>query len=245
MLSQVQKVPNAVNFNLSDSRLAHPVDCMNRVIALGGGPFCFASAEGIRHSLRWIECAIIITALATITILSATGILPTGYLIASIGSVCLLSANIIIGFILKTILNRGDDSDSEYKKDILKASLFYTAVLIPFLEEALFRGSLQKVCQSILEKIIVGSAIVILGFPFSMAALGAIFIASAIFGAMHYFNPHKNSDIQAIVTTIDGIFWGILFYQYGLPAAILAHCVNNCIVMTCENLFGRNSLKNH
>lgn len=190
--------------------------------------------------------ALLITAIATAVILSLAGILSSGLLVAAIVAPCVYGINQLLARLMNWILAEADKPKtnapsellnseplalSTYAKKMVNMTPFTMAVMCPAAEEVLFRGVLQDGCQLVLEKMGLIAGISILGLPFSLGALGAILIASIAFGAIHYSNEHSGADRQAILSTVSGISYGVLNYYYGLPAAFLAHCINNLI---CE-----------
>jgi membrane protease YdiL (CAAX protease family) len=203
----------------------------------------FASLEGLKRKILTMDCIpdnvqrwTIIGVIATTVILSLAGILSQGYFIAAIGAVCLLSINALVASLAIFCLNRSKpEKENEYKMRLDQLTPFALTVAIPFVEEVIFRLTLQSGCQLMLEQFVASSAITILGFSFSTAALGSILISSLVFGACHYSNKHENSDIQAIIASIMGIFLGAMFYQFGFFASLLAHTVNNTLVFSLGN----------
>ncbi len=138
--------------------------------------------------------------------------------------------------ILKVCNLLADDDDSEYEKDILKYPLFGT-LGAPIVEEGIFRGLLQPLATRAILFIVPAAAAAFLGTGLSIAVVVSIVATAAIFGFVHVFNDHKNSHIQAFAARLGGVAYGVVAAQFGLPAAIAAHIVNNTIAISLAKLF--------
>jgi membrane protease YdiL (CAAX protease family) len=114
---------------------------------------------------------------------------------------------------------------------LLAENALITCVAVPIVEEILFRGILQSGIQKLFE-ISISSSMVALPFtgPISTVTLATIFVASTIFGAVHVFNDHKFSYLQAIHAFIGGFAGGFMMTTVGLKAACAAHIVNNSAI---------------
>ena len=69
----------------------------------------------------------------------------------------------------------------------------------------------------------------LLGPHFTIAATVSIVATGVFFGAIHYFNKHKNAGAQAISASLGGIVLGALNVQFGIGAAFAAHIANNTL----------------
>lgn len=124
-----------------------------------------------------------------------------------------------------------EDRDSEYEKMLSDNPLLAT-LAAPFLEEGFFRGFLQPLVMRSIVILVPAAAAAFLGTSFTIASTVSIVATAALFGIAHIFNDHKNSHIQAALATVGGVLYGITAAQFGLPAAIAAHIINNTLAMT-------------
>jgi membrane protease YdiL (CAAX protease family) len=122
------------------------------------------------------------------------------------------------------------DENNKYNEWISN-HLFFGAVGAPILEEILFRGCLQPLTTKAILWLVPAASATIMSLNLSVAVVVSVVAIGAIFGFVHYFNDHKNSHIQAVVTGIAGIALGLTAAYLGLPAAIGAHMLNNTIAM--------------
>lgn len=127
-----------------------------------------------------------------------------------------------------------EDSENEPKSAYFKSleeNFFDTAVFGPIAEEGIFRGIVQPLLTRAILIIVPAAAGIAFG-PFTIATTVSVVVSGIFFGAVHYFNDHKDSDIQAVKASVSGIVLGFLSAQFGIGAAIAAHIVNNTIVST-------------
>lgn len=187
--------------------------------------------ENASNPMNWLYLVPTIGVLA-LGVLFAPSTVPIGIGVGA--GVFVLSAVTLI--VLKVCNLVADDPDSEYEKDIIKFPLSAT-LLAPFLEEGIFRGLLQPLATRAILFIVPAAAAAFLGTGLSIAVTVSIVGTAAIFGFVHVFNDHKNSHIQAFSCTLAGIAFGVVAAQFGLPAAIAAHIVNNTIAISLAKLF--------
>jgi membrane protease YdiL (CAAX protease family) len=127
------------------------------------------------------------------------------------------------------ILKSSEDKNSEYEKHIHK-SLLEVALFGPIAEEGLFRGFMQPLLTRSIQILVPAAATaVFLGTGMGVATAVSIAVTAVVFGGIHYFNPHKDSHIQAVAATVSGVVMGVLAAQFGIGAAIAAHVANNTI----------------
>src|SRR5579872_2362088 len=107
---------------------------------------------------------------------------------------------------------------------------------MPIVEEGLFRGILQPLTTHAILFVAPTAAAAFAATSLSIAAAVSIVATGVIFGLAHLFNSHKNAHIQAITAIFSGIGWGIARAQFGLPAVMAAHIVNNTIAVTLLTL---------
>ena len=188
-------------------------------------------SENISNPKNWIYLVPTIGAVALCVFL-APATAPLG--IAA--GVIIFSVNGLVALALKVANLVTEDPDSEYQKTLLEYPLLATLVA-PILEEGFFRGLVQPLAARTILLVAPAAAALYLGTGLSIAVTISIVATAAIFGLAHCFNNHKNSHIQALTATCGGVAFGLLAAQFGLPAAIAAHMVNNTIAMTITKLF--------
>lgn len=187
--------------------------------------------ENASNPMNWLYLVPTIGVLA-LGVIFAPSTVPIGIGIG-VGVFALSTVTMII---LKVCNLLADDDDSEYEKDILKYPLFGT-LGAPIVEEGIFRGLLQPLATRAILFIVPAAAAAFLGTGLSIAVVVSIVATAAIFGFVHVFNDHKNSHIQAFAATLGGVAFGVVAAQFGLPAAIAAHIVNNTIAISLAKLF--------
>ncbi len=168
---------------------------------------------------------IIISAIALSILASSQDYLPGELIVAAKmlpiqmgGSMLLAGALLYFGF---------KPADQEYADALASVSPFFVSVAGPLVEELQFRIILQNTSEWLITKMMPA---------FSYTALASIFIASSLFGSMHYFNSSKGHLTQAIVACFPGMVLGNLYYQYGFAASFFAHCMNNFIAEALVSL---------
>jgi membrane protease YdiL (CAAX protease family) len=190
-----------------------------------------AIKENASNPMNWLYLVPTIGVLA-LGVIFAPSTVPIGIGVG-VGVFAVTALTLII---LKVCNLVAEDDDSEFEKDVLKYPLFGT-LGAPFLEEGIFRGLLQPLATRAILFIAPAAAAAFLGTGLSIAVVVSIVGTAAIFGFLHVFNDHKNSHIQAFTCTLQGIAFGVLAAQFGLPAAIAAHVVNNTIALSLAKLF--------
>jgi len=172
------------------------------------------------------------------------------YLIPTIGAVVIgtlfapnfllgMAAGVAIGFtaiiITKALATLGifktEGKNSEYMKQLFAFPLLGT-LIAPVAEELVFRGGIQPLLTRTLIWLVPTTTAIFAGTGLSIAAAVSIVATAAIFGFAHIFNQHQNSHIQAIITAVEGVAFGILAAQFGLGASIAAHLTINTILIT-------------
>jgi membrane protease YdiL (CAAX protease family) len=188
-------------------------------------------SENISDPKNWIYLIPTIGALALCVFLA-----PTTAPIGIAAGVTIFSVNALATLVLKVTNLLAEDPDNEYRKTLLEYPIL-TTLIGPILEEGFFRGLIQPLTtRAILFIAPAAAAALYVGTGLSVAVTISIVATAAIFGLAHAFNEHKNSHIQAVLSTAGGIAFGLLAAQFGLAAAIVAHMVNNTIAMTLTKL---------
>lgn len=127
------------------------------------------------------------------------------------------------------ILQESPEENNEYGKYIRK-SLLAVSLFGPIAEEGIFRGLIQPLGTKSIQILVPAAAAALFGTGLNVATAVSIVATSVLFGAAHYFNPHKNAHIQAVSATLGGLTWGLLSAQFGIGAAIAGHISNNSIL---------------
>lgn len=190
--------------------------------------------------LKWIELSLVITSIAAVIILSSVSLLPAYFLITAKISLIGTIINLLILVSLQTLQtpNNGKEVEVSEEQDMMEKHPLIPCLILPVIEEGIFRGILQAGLQKLFYRIVPFTIIGTLPLP----TLLAIGIASLLFGAAHIPN---NLKWQPLTTTISGVFNGILFYHYGLAAAILKHTMNNTFVTTLQYLLEKEEKQAH
>jgi membrane protease YdiL (CAAX protease family) len=128
-----------------------------------------------------------------------------------------------------------DDRNSEYMKTLFGFPLLAT-FFAPVGEELVFRGAIQPLLTRAIVWLVPAATAAFFGTGLGIATTVSIVATAAIFGFIHTFNKHKNSHIQALVTGVQGIAFGVLAAQFGLGASIAAHMMVNTILFTLGRL---------
>jgi len=137
-------------------------------------------------------------------------------------------AHLIIKIVPVVLFSRGENERSKFSKEIMEENAFDTGVAIPVLEETIFRLGLQTSLRSLFTMTLPSSIVVLpFGIALSSAAIGAILVSSAIFGAVHLSNEHDSVVTQALSAFSGGLVKGYLMEVDGFVAACAAHIVNN------------------
>jgi membrane protease YdiL (CAAX protease family) len=179
------------------------------------------------------QCAMIIAALGITIALSAAGVLPLTILTVAKISVIALGIKVVIAGVVSAYQKKEDEKESAYEKRIKEMHPIAPAVLIPIVEEGIFRGILQGGLYWVLARIVPLATVTLLGIQFSAAALASILIAGSIFGIIHATNGHDLANVQAFVAALSGVFvLGPLYHFYGLWASILDHIMTNTLATT-------------
>jgi membrane protease YdiL (CAAX protease family) len=156
--------------------------------------------------------------------------LPNFGLGLTIGAVDFMITVISFGILSKAgIIKHIDEKNSEYQKHLRK-SLLAVSFFGPIAEEGVFRGLIQPLVTKSIQILVPAATAAVFGTGLSVATVVSIVATSVLFGAAHYFNPHKNSHIQAVSATVSGFVMGILSAQFGIGASIAAHIANNSIM---------------
>jgi len=194
---------------------------------------------------RWLQIAMIVSAIATAVFLSASGILPPAVLFAAkVGLYETVTTMALL--ILHGLVAKKSAKESEYKNTIDQMSPFAIAVAYPIVEEIIFRGIMQGGLTFILNRDMPVATISLLGLQLPLASALAMTIAGASFGYAHLFNKHENSHIQAINTGLSGIFvYGPMYHFYGLPATCFMHIINNTIFSVLIELVRSSKVQAH
>jgi len=177
------------------------------------------------YPLKWLELSLAITIIATVIILSCASILPAYFIFtAQVSLITTILARLIHLLLPQQISNKEKVEEAE---EIAENHPIIPCVLLPVVEEGIFRGILQSGLQSLLTRFIPNTLIWSLTLP----ALLAIGITSVLFGAAHI---PLNNPWQPLTAALNGVVYGLLFYHYGLPSAIFKHMIHNTIIYTLD-----------
>lgn len=184
-------------------------------------------------SPRWAELSIIITGIAAVIVLSYASVLPAYFILTAKISVLstLFTFLLSAAFHVLTKSKENEDptvvNEDSTVKDITE-NPWATCIVLPVVEEGIFRGLIQSGLQHLFFRILPAAIICTLPLP----ALIAMGISGLLFGAAHLSN---NIKWQPIFSGLKGaVVYGPLFYHYGLLATIFAHTLNNTLVTTVK-----------
>ncbi len=148
------------------------------------------------------------------------------------GAVTLSITVLSLGLLVSLGLLKKTDGGA-YLEKIRKMPACATAVFIPILEEAIFRGGLQRGLTELGKQVLTHKVWQLpLGVYLSTASLVAIVATSVLFGAVHALNDHEGASQQAFITGFHGFVMGVLAANYGILASIGAHIINNTLAVT-------------
>jgi membrane protease YdiL (CAAX protease family) len=117
---------------------------------------------------------------------------------------------------------------SKFTDEILQDSAFDSCVLVPIVEEAIFRLGMQTCLQRLFAWALPHSMIFLpFGITMSSATVAAILVSSVVFGVVHLDNGHDLVVSQSIGAFFGGLIKGYLMETDGFIAACAAHIVNN------------------
>lgn len=187
--------------------------------------------ENVSDPMNWLYIVPTIGALALCVFLAPTAA-PIGMAVGV--ATCVGSAVVLIALKVANLMT--PDENSEYEQ-ILREYPSLGTLVAPVIEEGIFRGLIQPLATRAILFLIPAAGAALLGPSLSIAVTVSVVATAVLFGITHLFNSHKNSHIQAIVTTFSGIAFGLIAAQFGLPAAIAAHMINNTILITINRLF--------
>lgn len=112
---------------------------------------------------------------------------------------------------------------------MIGANFWQVAVLIPVIEEIIFRVIIQGTIEFVAEKVFGDREVEIFSHKIKLAALISIVATSVLFGLAHLSSGMGIA--QVVVTTVSGLVFGILRHKYNPLASMAAHITNNTIVM--------------
>ncbi len=132
------------------------------------------------------------------------------YLISAIMPV----QGLALGVVTKVIshLVNYDTNRKDFNDIVESTSPFILSVAAPLCEEFEFRVILQGCLNRL--------------FP----PIASIFVASSVFGSIHYYSSSKGNLPHAIASGWQGIVFGTLYSNWGFAAAFFAHSLNNCVM---------------
>ena len=119
---------------------------------------------------------------------------------------------ILLGTIIGKVIPN-DPSKEEHSNQIYEDLPFAICVVVPIIEEIIYRG------------------ILLTGFTYILSDIVAILLSSFIFGIVHLTNNKNDSHKQSICAGIGGILHGTLMINYGLWASIGSHVINNTMIV--------------
>ena len=116
-----------------------------------------------------------------------------------------------LGIVIKitSYLFNSDTNKRDFNGVVANTSPFILSVAAPLCEEFEFRVILQGCLNRL--------------FP----PFASIFVASSIFGSMHYYSSSKGNLPHAIASGWQGIVFGTMYYNWGFAVAFFAHTFNN------------------
>ena len=160
-------------------------------------------------------------------ILSAAGFLPAYVMTVAACAVGVCAASLSIVRVYSYL--KGPAKESEYAKNALSDPIF-SGVIVPVVEEVIFRAGIQAYLTEAFKGYISASSVTVLGIALP-GSTAAIAVASVIFGAAHAFNPHEGAGFQAVLATVIGGYFGVVYHQLGLGASCLAHIFHNTMLL--------------
>ncbi len=125
---------------------------------------------------------------------------------------------------------------SEYGKQIFSSPLA-SCLTAPIAEELLFRGLIQNGLPLLISSFVPESSESRL-FNLNSTAIFSLCFTSLLFGLMHLSNRHDKANVQAVATTISGLFYGWLALQSGIYCSIAAHIAHNTLLFLCADMAG-------
>ena len=135
----------------------------------------------------------------------------------------MLGLNILLSLVHGLFPIKEGASD-KYCKYILENPC-YVVIKGPILEELLFRDVIQNTIYFLLSFIT----------PFNIALSGASLVSALVFGLAHfrsYENDLFSSGVKVLFSFFSGLILSQLKNNYGLPAAITLHMINNAFPTT-------------
>lgn len=184
---------------------------------------------------KWVQLSIIITGIAAVIILSYASILPAYFILTAEISVLSTLVTLLLSTALHVLTKSKENEDlnvvnedSIVKEKDITENPWTSCIVLPVVEEGIFRGLIQSGLQKLFFRILPASII----YTFPLPALVAMGISGLLFGAAHLSN---NIKWQPIFSGLKGaVVYGPLFYHYGLLSAIFGHVLNNTLVTTVK-----------
>jgi membrane protease YdiL (CAAX protease family) len=180
----------------------------------------------------------------TIGVVACCALLSPTFVLKGIGiGIVEYSFMSLMGHAVIKICNLKNEKPSEYVKMVMRAPVWITVVL-PILEEGVFRGCLQPLLTRIILFLVPSAAVpaactLWLGTPMSVALTISIIATALIFGIAHLSNGgmHRHSVIQSLFATLGGIIDGVAAAKLGLVASMTAHMIINTCTITEVKLY--------
>lgn len=111
---------------------------------------------------------------------------------------------------------------------LLLENVFKVAVVIPVIEEVIFRVIVQGTFHWIAQKVFPDRDISIFSHQIKLAALVSVVASAILFGLAHYSNGMGIT--QLVACTVMGLILGALREKTGILSSISAHITNNGIL---------------
>lgn len=201
---------------------------------------------------RRIQLVAITALLGGACALSAAGILPATVLVScavsATGLIVVATISTVTHSIFRCTSNTPVQERNEFEQLILNLPPYLTCVLVPAIEEVVFRTLVQGGLYAALSYVLPATAVIaVVGLEFPLAAVVSIVATGVIFGLAHGSN-HRDDPFarisQVALTSIGSIFVeGPLYYAFGLWASTVAHITHNTLslgtyeaVLSCQQV---------
>ena len=156
--------------------------------------------------------------------------------VSATGLIVVATISTVTNSIFRCASNTPVRERSEFEQLILNLPPYIPCVLVPAIEELVFRTLVQGGLYAALSYVLPATAVItVVGLEFPLAAVVSIVGAGVIFGLAHGSN-HPDDPFASIshiaLSSISGIFVeGPLYYAFGLWASTLAHITYNTLAL--------------